>query len=111
MCGVVGALAFANSGFRITVPYIERMRDTMVHRGPDGAGVWIAPDSRIGLGHRRLSILDLSEAAAQPMANADGSLLVSFNGEIYNHAAIRKELEQTGKYSWRTDHSDTEVIL
>ena len=111
MCGVVGALAFANSGFRITVPYIERMRDTMFHRGPDGAGVWIAPDSRIGLGHRRLSILDLSEAAAQPMANADGSLLVSFNGEIYNHAAIRRELEQTGKYRWRTDHSDTEVIL
>jgi asparagine synthase (glutamine-hydrolysing) len=111
MCGVVGALAFANSGFRVTAPYIERMRDTMAHRGPDGAGVWIAPDSRVGLGHRRLSILDLSEAAAQPMANADGTLRVSFNGEIYNHAAIRKELEQSGKYTWRTDHSDTEVIL
>ncbi|HEY6242104.1 MAG TPA: asparagine synthase (glutamine-hydrolyzing) [Burkholderiales bacterium] len=111
MCGVVGAFTFANSGFSITVPYLERMRDTMVHRGPDGAGVWISPDGRVGLGHRRLSIVDLSDLAAQPMANADGTLLVSFNGEIYNHAAIRKDLERTGKYRWKTDHSDTEVIL
>jgi asparagine synthase (glutamine-hydrolysing) len=111
MCGVVGAFAFANSGFSVTVPYLERMRDTMVHRGPDGAGVWISRDARVGFGHRRLSIIDLSEPAAQPMANADGTLLVSFNGEIYNHAAIRKDLERTGKYRWKTDHSDTEVIL
>ena len=111
MCGVVGAFAFANSGFNVTVPYLERMRDTMVHRGPDGAGVWISPDASVGLGHRRLSIVDLSDSAAQPMANAEGTLLVSFNGEIYNHAAIRKDLERTGKYRWKTDHSDTEVIL
>ena len=111
MCGVVGAFVFVNSRFSVTVPYLERMRDTMVHRGPDGAGVWISPDARVGLGHRRLSILDLSDSAAQPMANADGTLLVSFNGEIYNHAAIRKDLERTGRYRWKTDHSDTEVIL
>jgi len=111
MCGVVGAFAFASSDFRITAPYLERMRDTMAHRGPDGAGTWISPDARVGLGHRRLSIVDLSDSAAQPMANAERTLLVSFNGEIYNHAAIRKELEQTGRHRWQTDHSDTEVIL
>jgi len=111
MCGVVGALAFSNSTFTVTAPYIERMRDAMAHRGPDGQGTWISPDGRVGLGHRRLSIIDLSEAAAQPMSSADGAILVSFNGEIYNHAAIRKELERTGKYRWKTDHSDTEVIV
>jgi asparagine synthase (glutamine-hydrolysing) len=111
MCGIVGALAFRESGFAVTAPYIGRMRDTMAHRGPDGAGTWIAPDGRIGLGHRRLSIIDLSDAAAQPMSNADGSLRISFNGEIYNHAEIRSELERTGRYRWRTDHSDTEVVL
>jgi asparagine synthase (glutamine-hydrolysing) len=87
------------------------MRDTMVHRGPDGAGLWISPDGRVGLGHRRLSIIDLSDAAAQPMSNEDGTLWVSFNGEIYNHIEIRRELESLGTYRWKTDHSDTEVIL
>jgi len=111
MCGIVGALAFRNASFVVTAPYIERMRDAMAHRGPDGAGTWIAPDGRVGLGHRRLSIIDLSEAAAQPMSNADGTLWVSFNGEIYNHADIRAELERGGRNRWKTDHSDTEVIL
>ena len=111
MCGVVGALAFAGSAFEIGAPYIERMRDTMRHRGPDGAGVWISPDRRVGLGHRRLSIVDLSDSAAQPMANAAGDVVVSFNGEIYNHAEIRAELDRTGRYRWKTDHSDTEVLL
>ena len=111
MCGIVGVLDFRNSSFRVTEPYLIRMRDTMVHRGPDGAGAWIADDGRIGLGHRRLSIIDLSPAAAQPMCNEDGSLWVSFNGEIYNHAEIRRELEEIGGHRWKTDHSDTEVIL
>ncbi len=83
----------------------------MVHRGPDGAGLWIGAGGRIGLGHRRLSIIDLAEAAGQPMANEDETLWVTFNGEIYNHAAIRHELETLGGHRWRTDHSDTEVIL
>src|SRR2546422_4359589 len=111
MCGIVGVLDFRNSSFRVTEPYLIRMRDTMVHRGPDGAGAWIADDGRIGLGHRRLSIIDLSPSAAQPMCNEDGSLWVSFNGEIYNHAEIRRELEEIGGHRWKTDHSDTEVIL
>ena len=87
------------------------MRDTMIHRGPDGAGLWISPDRRVGLAHRRLSIIDLSTAAAQPMSNGDGSLQIVFNGEIYNHAEIRRELEENGHRRWKTDHSDTEVIL
>ena len=111
MCGIVGALVFDKSSFRVSEPYISRMRDVMTHRGPDGAGVWIAADGRVGLGHRRLSIIDLSEAATQPMCNEDGTVWVSFNGEIYNHAEIRRELECTGGHRWKTDHSDTEVIL
>jgi len=107
----VGALTFKNSSFSVTEPYINRMRDTMVHRGPDGAGVWVLKNGRVGLGHRRLSIIDLSDAAAQPMCNKDGTLWISFNGEIYNHAEIRTELEELGGHEWKTDHSDTEVIL
>lgn len=113
MCGIVGVLSFNNShsSFTVTEKYLTRMRDTMLHRGPDGAGMWIAQDGKMGLAHRRLSIIDLSEAAAQPMCNEDGTLWVSFNGEIYNHAEIRSELEQLGGHQWKTDHSDTEVIL
>lgn len=111
MCGIVGALVLKGSSFAVTEPYIVAMRDTMAHRGPDGSGVWLSRDGRVGLGHRRLSIIDLSIAAGQPMSNADGSLQVIFNGEIYNHADIRKELDGIGGYHWKTNHSDTEVIL
>ena len=111
MCGIVGTLVFDRASFRVTEPYISKMRDVMSHRGPDGAGVWIATDARVGLAHRRLSIIDLSEAATQPMSNEDGTLWISFNGEIYNHAEIRCELERIGHQRWKTDHSDTEVIL
>lgn len=111
MCGIVGSLVFDGGAFAITEGFIATMRDTMTHRGPDGCGVWVSSDGRIGLGHRRLSIIDLADTAAQPMSNADGSLRVTFNGEIYNHAEIRKELESIGGHRWKTDHSDTEVIL
>jgi asparagine synthase (glutamine-hydrolysing) len=74
-------------------------------------GYGLTRRGQVGLGHRRLSIIDLSEAAAQPMCNEDGTLWVTFNGEIYNHAEIRAELEQIGGHQWKTDHSDTEVIL
>lgn len=111
MCGIVGALEFHNGTRGISEAYINQMRDTMVHRGPDGAGTWVSEDRKIGLGHRRLAIIDLSDAALQPMSNEDGSLRLSYNGEIYNHAEIRKELEKTGRHRWKTDHSDTEVIL
>jgi len=111
MCGIIGSLLFNNSNSEITDSYITAMRDTLIHRGPDGAGTWISPDGRVGLGHRRLAIIDLSNKASQPMGNSDGSVQISFNGEIYNHAEIRQELELTDKYTWKTDHSDTEVIL
>lgn len=111
MCGIVGALVFNNNSFTINEPYLVRMRDTMIHRGPDSAGTWLSQNGQIGLGHRRLSIIDLSEAASQPMSNEDGSLVVCFNGEIYNHMEIRRELESKANHTWKTDHSDTEVIL
>lgn len=111
MCGIVGVQSFTNSGFRVSEQYLVRMRDAMSHRGPDGAGIFVSPDGRVGLGHRRLSIIDLSENAAQPMSNEDGTIWLTFNGEIYNHAEIRTELERHGGYRWKTDHSDTEVIL
>ena len=111
MCGIVGALSFTDSAFRVSEPYLTRMRDVMSHRGPDGAGIFISADRRLGLGFRRLAIIDLSEKAMQPMSNEDGTLWVVFNGEIYNHAEIRAELERRGGHRWKTDHSDTEVIL
>jgi len=111
MCGIVGTLVFENSGFTVTEPYVRAMRDTMEHRGPDGAGIWVSENRRVGLGHRRLSIIDLSTSANQPMANSDGSIQLVFNGEIYNHAEIRAELNATGPHVWKTDHSDTEVLL
>ena len=111
MCGITGVLTFGTGSFQVTAPYVVRMRDEMAHRGPDGAGLFISADRRVGLGHRRLSIIDLSANAAQPMSNEDGTLWVVFNGEIYNHAEIRAELESRGRHHWKTDHSDTEVIL
>lgn len=111
MCGIVGALSFKQSHFRISEAFIRQMRDTMPHRGPDGTGVWIHPEGRCGLGHRRLAIIDLSDTALQPMASADGEVQVAFNGEIYNHAELREELKKLGHLDWKTDHSDTEVII
>jgi asparagine synthase (glutamine-hydrolysing) len=107
MCGLVVVLAYG--GDRVDAAELVRIRDAMVTRGPDGAGCWISPDRRIGLGHRRLSLLDLSEAGAQPMANQDGSLRVVFNGEIYNHEELRHSLEAHGFVFHSA--TDTEVLL
>jgi len=110
MCGIVGA--FKPLGPEASPdPLVIAMRDRIAHRGPDGAGLWRSPDRRCCLGHRRLSIIDLSDAAAQPMVNASDTVAVTFNGEIYNHADLRRELSALGKYTWKTDHSDTEVLL
>ena len=113
MCGIAGALVFDNdaSGFVVEDGYLTRMQNAMAHRGPDGAGSWISDDRRVGLGHRRLAVVDLSDKASQPMSNEDGTLWVTFNGEIYNHREIRDELEQEGGHLWRSSHSDTEVIV
>src|SRR5437870_9231570 len=109
MCGIVGS--FHPSAHGADAGVVERMRDRMAHRGPDGVGLWTSVDRRCTLGHRRLSIIDLSDVAAQPMSNGDGTVTVTFNGEIYNHADLRRELDALGKYRWKTDHSDTEVLL
>jgi len=111
MCGIAGVLTFKSSTFQVAQGYLQRMTDTIAHRGPDCARTWISPDRRVGLGHRRLSIIDLAETASQPMCNEDGTVWIIFNGEIYNHADIRAELESLGGHRWKTDHSDTEVIL
>ena len=110
MCGIVGIFSSNNANI-LDANIAVRMRDRMLHRGPDGAGIWIAKDRQCILGHRRLSIIDLSENAAQPMLNQDESVAVVFNGEIYNHWEVRRELQDTGKYHWKTDHSDTETLL
>jgi len=106
MCGIAGVASLKQS---INPEKLDRMRDALTHRGPDGAGSWISGDGRVGLSHRRLSILDLSAAGAQPMHSASGRYSISFNGEIYNFADLRKELEAAGMRF--IGHSDTEVIL
>ena len=110
MCGLVGAYKPQGSEVCAEKALIA-MRESMVHRGPDAAGIWREREGRCGLAHRRLSIIDLSESAGQPMSNAEGSVVIVFNGEIYNHADLRAELEKLGKYRWKTNHSDTEVLL
>ncbi len=105
MCGIAG-IFHVESSKPVDPERVRRMTDSIAHRGPDGSGVWTAPG--IGLGHRRLSIIDLG-GGAQPMLTEDENLAVSFNGEIYNFLELRKELEASG-YAFRTN-SDTEVIL
>jgi asparagine synthase (glutamine-hydrolysing) len=109
MCGICGVWEYGASDGRIGPELIERMRDTMVHRGPDDAGELTFDDGRGGFGFRRLSIIDLSAAGHQPMHGCDDRRWIVFNGEIYNHLDIRKELESRGhRYASRTD---SETIL
>jgi asparagine synthase (glutamine-hydrolysing) len=111
MCGITGIYAFNENAAPVERALLDCMRDTMIHRGPDGGRTWVADDRRIGLAFRRLAIIDLAETAMQPMSNEDGSVRIVFNGEIYNHADIRAELERIGGHVWQTDHSDTETIV
>jgi asparagine synthase (glutamine-hydrolysing) len=111
VCGITGAVVLEPNGFELTADYLIRMRDTMIHRGPDGAGLWLTGDRRAGLAFRRLAIVDLSPNANQPMPNEDETLWLVFNGEIYNHAEIRRELADLRGHRFRSDHSDSEVIL
>jgi asparagine synthase (glutamine-hydrolysing) len=109
MCAVAGIHAYHPVALPVDRGELAAIRDQMAARGPDGSGEWFGDDGRIGLAHRRLSIIDLSDRAAQPMASADGRLVISFNGEIYNHAELRRGLEARG-HVFRTT-SDTEVLL
>ncbi len=88
----------------------RRGRDALVHRGPDSAGQWLDPETGLYMGHRRLSIIDLSEAGSQPMISHDERYVTVYNGEIYNFMELRRELETRGVGDWR-GHSDTEVLL
>lgn len=106
MCGIVGISSTTSLTRRA---WLVIGRDAMTHRGPDDAGEWWSADGRVGLAHRRLSILDLSPAGHQPMHDASGELSIVFNGEIYNFADLRDELIAKG-HGFRS-HSDTEVIL
>lgn len=109
MCGINGIFAYHHAADTIDRCELLATRDHMSSRGPDSAGLWISEDERLGLGHRRLSIIDLSEAGAQPMLSEDGRTVVTFNGEIYNYEEIRRKLEARGR-SFRS-RSDTEVLL
>ncbi len=108
MCGIAGIL-LPPSGNRDLLAFAEPMTAALRHRGPDGGGMWSDDRSGIVLGHRRLAIVDLSEAGRQPMHSHGGGLVVTYNGEIYGPAALRSDLEARG-YRFR-GHSDTEVML
>lgn len=111
MCGIVGV--FSNrEGWSLPEAALAAMRDEMASRGPDDAGIFFHRKNGlfVGLGHRRLSIIDLSPLGHQPMATADGFLWIVFNGEIFNYRELREELLRTGGYSFRSQ-TDTEVIL
>jgi asparagine synthase (glutamine-hydrolysing) len=109
MCGITGWIS-RNPAAPVDGRVLARMRDAVAHRGPDGEGLWVSPDRRVGLGFRRLAIVDLSEAANQPMQNEDGSVRLVFNGEIYNHRLLRSELQSRG-HRFATDHADSESIV
>lgn len=109
MCGIAGIFGIGNP-VSVDRADLLRMRDTMVHRGPDGGSELVSADGRVGLAHRRLSIIDLSDCAMQPMPNEDETVWIVFNGEIYNHVGLRRRLLAAG-HTFRTDHSDTEVII
>lgn len=109
MCGIVGVVDYEGRLGTHDLEYlVERMRDTLTHRGPDDAGLWTSPDGRVCLGQRRLSIIDLRPEGRQPMLNEDGQVAVTFNGEIYNFQPLRQELVAAGhRFFSRTD---TEVL-
>ncbi len=108
MCGINGILCLRDAAAPVFPDELLRTRDYMTARGPDAAGEWLSPNGRIGLGHRRLAVIDLSPAGQQPMC-WDGRYWIVFNGEIYNYQELREELEKLGMAFH--SHSDTEVIL
>jgi asparagine synthase (glutamine-hydrolysing) len=109
MCGIAGIYSYHEHSPPVDQAELMRVRERMITRGPDGAGLWISVDQRVGLAHRRLAIIDLSPAGAQPMHDAETGNWIVFNGEIYNHAELRTQLNRTGIATH--SHSDTEVLL
>ncbi|MFN6092639.1 MAG: asparagine synthetase B, partial [Bacteroidota bacterium] len=107
MCGIAGVFQFNDQ--KVDATKAQLMCDVMAHRGPDGEGAWYNSNASVALLHRRLSIIDLSGAAAQPMISDDHNVVIAFNGEIYNYIEIRNELI-AHDVSFKTN-SDTEVLL
>ncbi len=108
MCGFAGILS---NGDPANLAYMKKMTDKIVSRGPDDHGHWLDGTSGISIGHRRLSIVDLSSAGHQPMFSESGRFVIVFNGEIYNHLELRDELEKSGQAAKWRGHSDTETLL
>ena len=109
MCGLNGIFAYHSAADAPDETELLAVRDAMRTRGPDGSGAWWSTDQRCGLGHRRLSIIDLFDRASQPMYSDDGQTVIVFNGEIYNFPLLREELMSEG-VRFKTN-SDTEVLL
>lgn len=109
MCGMCGILQVGGPPERPDEDLINRMTDTMAYRGPDDRGTW--SDSRIALGHRRLSVIDLSRAGHQPMANEDGSVIIAYNGEVYNFRELREKHQLDARGHVFQSRTDTEVLL
>ena len=110
MCGIVGILGFGDKDPEWIGAIIRQMSNAISHRGPDGTGVWMDASAEVALGHRRLSIVDLSVAGSQPMVSQSGKYIIVFNGEIYNHLDMRLELNGLANVKWR-GNSDTETLL
>ncbi len=110
MCGIAGFLVKPASWPGQAVGVLTQMTDALHHRGPDGSGIWLDAERGIGLGHRRLAIVDLSQTGRQPMISACERFVIAFNGEIYNHKSLRLDIESQARTVWR-GHSDTEVLL
>lgn len=111
MCGIAGFIAVAPKSGTEEVARLVRMTDAIANRGPDDSGMWLSPDSKVALGQRRLSIIDLSPAGHQPMPSASGRYVTTYNGEIYNFGALRAWVEVEDPYIVWRGHSDTEVML
>ena len=109
MCGISGIMYF-NKKFFVKKKQIHNMNLTLKHRGPDASGIWISKNKNIGLGHTRLSIIDLSKEANQPFVDRTKNYILAFNGEIYNYMEIKKKLIDKG-YKFKTKNSDTEILL
>lgn len=108
MCGIAGIYNYGSEQ-RVSEAQLRRMADTIRYRGPDDEGYYVAPNGRLGLAHRRLSIIDLSAAGQQPMTNADRTQWITYNGEVYNYLELRTELVAQG-YRFG-NHTDSEVVL
>ena len=108
MCGICGEIRFA-PGARVSADLLVAMREPLAHRGPDDSGLFVSVDGQVGLGFRRLRIVDLSASANQPLANEDGSIRLVFNGEVYNFQALRRQLSARG-HQFRS-RSDAEVVI